>query len=51
MGDVIILETGCRVPADCVLIQETDLYVDESYYDPNENRPIRKSIADANNIY
>lgn len=32
VGDVILLETGCRVPADCILVESTDLTVDESMY-------------------
>lgn len=32
VGDVIMLEAGDRVPADCLLIEEMDMFVDQSYY-------------------
>jgi len=32
VGDIILLETGARVPADCVIIESQDLTTDESYY-------------------
>jgi len=35
VGDVILLEQGDRVPADCVLIEEMDMKVDEKYYYPD----------------
>lgn len=37
VGDVIILETGARVPADCLLIESADLRVcrDESTAESN----------------
>ena len=28
VGDVVVLEAGDRVPADCLLIQEMDMFVD-----------------------
>lgn len=30
VGDIIVLEAGDRVPADCVLIEEMDMFVDQS---------------------
>jgi Ca2+ transporting ATPase len=36
VGDVILLETGARVPADCVVIESSDLSVDESFYSKDE---------------
>jgi P-type E1-E2 ATPase len=30
VGDVILLETGQRIPADCILIEGQDLSCDES---------------------
>jgi Ca2+ transporting ATPase len=32
VGDIILLETGCRVPSDCILVEGQDLAVDESFY-------------------
>lgn len=37
MGDVIILETGCKVPADCVVINSSDLEVDEEHHYEGEH--------------
>jgi len=33
VGDVIQLETGSRVPADCLVIESSDLHVDETAED------------------
>ena len=33
VGDIVLLETGCRVPADCILIQDNDMLLDESFYE------------------
>jgi Ca2+-transporting ATPase len=30
VGDIIKLETGMRIPADCILIEGTDVACDES---------------------
>ena len=35
VGDVILLETGCRVPADCILLEGNEITIDETYYNPN----------------
>lgn len=32
VGDIILLEQGARVPADCLLIEGQDISVDESMY-------------------
>lgn len=37
VGDVILLETGCRVPADCVLLEGNEITIDETYYFPKAN--------------
>lgn len=29
-GDVVLLKSGDRIPADCRLVEAADLYVDES---------------------
>lgn len=36
VGDIIRIETGMRVPADCILLDGMDITVDESVY--NEDR-------------
>jgi P-type E1-E2 ATPase len=38
VGDIIILETGMRIPADCILFESTDLSVDESFYNRTVTR-------------
>lgn len=49
VGDVVLLETGSRIPADCVLIEGQDLSVDESFYRPGENKAVTKEpVTDAN---
>lgn len=42
VGDVILLETGCRVPADCILVEGSDITVDETYYFPDNVRATKK---------
>lgn len=36
VGDVILVEAGMRIPADCILLDGMDITVDESIY--NEDR-------------
>ena len=50
VGDVILLEPGCRVPADCVVIEATDLLVDEIFY--NDEKPLikKKLVATSENM-
>ncbi|MEM4663085.1 MAG: cation-transporting P-type ATPase [Candidatus Diapherotrites archaeon] len=43
-GDIIILRTGEKVPADCIILQEKDLKVDESVL-TGESEEIKKSAA------
>jgi P-type E1-E2 ATPase len=42
VGDVVLLEAGDRVPADCWLIEEMDMNVDESAYFPGQIVPSEK---------
>lgn len=32
VGDIIIVETGMRIPADCILVSGQDITVDEGIY-------------------
>jgi magnesium-transporting ATPase (P-type) len=45
VGDIVLIETGMRIPADCILLDGMDITADESTY--NEGRPISvaKSIS------
>ena len=35
VGDIVLLQAGDRVPADCLLVEEMDMKVDERYYYPD----------------
>ncbi len=43
-GDVILLAEGDRIPADCLLLETSDLRVDQSPL-TGESRPVRKSAG------
>ncbi|MFS8160623.1 MAG: hypothetical protein ACMG6E_10565 [Candidatus Roizmanbacteria bacterium] len=54
VGDIILLETGSRIPADCILIEGQDLTIDESFYQTSElkeGRAVRKQVANDNNMH
>lgn len=36
VGDIIALDQGDRVPADCIILEEMNLKVDETMYYPHE---------------
>lgn len=40
-GDLVLLETGDRVPADCVLLETNNFYADESML-TGESEPVNK---------
>ena len=44
VGDVIIVEAGMRVPADCVLVEGMDIVCDESMY-PELKESVEKRIS------
>ena len=51
VGDVILLETGARIPADCLLIEGTDITVDEKIYSGGDQPVVvRKSVATSENV-
>lgn len=43
-GDIIILRTGNRVPADCIILEEKDLTVDESLL-TGESKEVKKTAG------
>lgn len=47
----MILETGCRVPADCLLIEGQDVTIDESFYDSENFRKVEKKVATEENVF
>ena len=46
-GDVILVETGDRIPADCLLLECSSLQVDESLLS-GESLPVEKSLPSRN---
>jgi magnesium-transporting ATPase (P-type) len=45
VGDVINVETGMRIPADCVLIDGMDVTVDETLYNEGRTMIVAKQIS------
>lgn len=43
VGDIILFETGSRIPADCLLVDGLDVVVDESFYSHSSERPKQKA--------
>jgi len=36
VGDVVLLTAGDRVPADCLLVEEMDMTIDQKFYFPDD---------------
>ena len=52
VGDIILLEAGSRVPADCVLIEGQDIEVDENYYwDGPDPVIVKKDVCTEENMH
>jgi P-type Ca2+ transporter type 2C len=51
VGDVLLIESGTKIPADCVLIEGNDLIMDESFYNEGKPRHVKKSVAVENTMY
>jgi P-type Ca2+ transporter type 2C len=51
VGDVIMLEAGDRVPADCLLIEEMDMHVDQRMYNLEDDLLTQRNEGDAQRDY
>ena len=49
VGDIILVEAGNRIPADCILIEGNDVTVDEAYYNDGKETLVRKSLSNEDN--
>ena len=49
VGDIILLEAGMRVPADCILIEGMDITVDEAPYREGRESIVKKSLSTGDN--
>ena len=45
VGDVVLVETGMRVPADCLLLDGMDITCDETIYNEDRECIVTKSIS------
>lgn len=45
VGDIIHIETGMRIPADCILLDGMDITVDETIYNEDRETIVPKSIS------
>jgi len=51
VGDIILLETGSRVPADCLLVEGEDVICDENFYIPGPDPVyVKKAVATESTI-
>ena len=42
VGDIVHIQAGDRVPADCILVEEMNIHVDQSMYNPNEKDVLKE---------
>lgn len=45
VGDIILVEAGSRIPADCILIEGNDITVDEAYYNEKKETIVKKTLS------
>jgi magnesium-transporting ATPase (P-type) len=45
VGDIVLLQTGQRVPADCIIIESSDLVVDETPDDATDDVLLKSKSA------
>jgi magnesium-transporting ATPase (P-type) len=41
VGDIVNIQSGDRVPADCILIEEMNITVDQSIYNPRDPKEVK----------
>ena len=46
VGDIVDLQQGDRVPADCILVEEMNITVDEGIYNKEYNEPVEKEQSE-----
>jgi len=51
VGDVALLEAGCRIPADCIMIEGQDVTVDEARYNKHQSKVMVKKEATKENQF
>ena len=49
VGDIILIEAGMRIPADCILVEGMDVTVDEHEYYEDRETIVRKSVSTGEN--
>lgn len=49
VGDIVLIETGMRIPTDCILIEGIDITVDESLYHEGRETIIKKQVGTGDN--
>ena len=49
VGDIVIIESGMRVPADCILLRGMDITVDEALYHEGRSTIVKKQVATGKN--
>jgi Ca2+-transporting ATPase len=49
VGDIVDLHQGDRVPADCILVEEMSIAVDETIYFSKQTK-VAKSISQTDNM-
>ena len=45
VGDIILIEAGMRVPADCVLVDGMDIVVNEALYNDGRETLVKKHLS------
>ncbi|OPJ63253.1 cation-translocating P-type ATPase [Clostridium oryzae] len=51
LGDLLVLESGDRIPADCIIVTSSNVLVDESLLTGESTGVIKSTAKEENNIY